>query len=257
MSRRERPSAGGAAHRARPAGGRSCRSSGVFGAHGDLLLLVPIAAGLTVGPERGAIAGFVAGLAVDLLVTTPFGLTALTLQPRRLRASAPSSPACCGRARCRCRSSPAVAGRRARHRRSGPSPPPSSARRACSTATSARIVARRVGRRRRPRAARPAGGAVGRGDPAAPSPAHEADGGGRLMRADTPRLRLGMLGIVAVSLFAALFARLWYLQVLGVARLPGAGHRQPAPRDHRTGARVAASSTATAWCSSTTACRSS
>jgi penicillin-binding protein 2 len=34
------------------------------------------------------------------------------------------------------------------------------------------------------------------------------------MRADTPRLRLGILGIVAVSLFAALFARLWYLQVL-------------------------------------------
>src|SRR5690606_37527762 len=29
------------------------------------------------GPERGAVAGFAAGLAVDLLVTTPFGLTAL------------------------------------------------------------------------------------------------------------------------------------------------------------------------------------
>ena len=51
---------------------------GVFGAHGDLLILVPITAGLTVGPERGAMAGFVAGLAVDLLVTTPFGLTALS-----------------------------------------------------------------------------------------------------------------------------------------------------------------------------------
>lgn len=34
------------------------------------------------------------------------------------------------------------------------------------------------------------------------------------MRNDTPRLRLGMIGVVAVSLFAALFARLWYLQVL-------------------------------------------
>ena len=34
------------------------------------------------------------------------------------------------------------------------------------------------------------------------------------MRNDTPRLRLGMLGVIAVSLFAALFARLWYLQVL-------------------------------------------
>jgi penicillin-binding protein 2 len=31
---------------------------------------------------------------------------------------------------------------------------------------------------------------------------------------DNPRLRLGILGIVAISLFAALFARLWYLQVL-------------------------------------------
>lgn len=51
---------------------------GLFGAHGDLLILVPITAAITVGPERGAVAGFAAGLAVDLLVTTPFGLTALT-----------------------------------------------------------------------------------------------------------------------------------------------------------------------------------
>jgi rod shape-determining protein MreD len=50
----------------------------LFGAHGDLLVLVPVAAALTVGPERGAVAGFAAGIAVDLLVTTPFGLTALT-----------------------------------------------------------------------------------------------------------------------------------------------------------------------------------
>lgn len=49
----------------------------VFGAHADLLVLVPIAVALVDGPERGAMAGFVAGLAVDLLVTTPFGLTAL------------------------------------------------------------------------------------------------------------------------------------------------------------------------------------
>ncbi|MBW3575610.1 MAG: penicillin-binding protein 2, partial [Actinobacteria bacterium] len=34
------------------------------------------------------------------------------------------------------------------------------------------------------------------------------------MTADTPRLRLGILAVVAVSLFAALFARLWFLQVL-------------------------------------------
>ncbi|MGQ0616559.1 MAG: penicillin-binding protein 2 [Acidimicrobiia bacterium] len=31
---------------------------------------------------------------------------------------------------------------------------------------------------------------------------------------DTPRPRLGVLGVVIVSLFAALFARLWYLQVM-------------------------------------------
>ena len=34
------------------------------------------------------------------------------------------------------------------------------------------------------------------------------------MRSDNPRLRLGIIGIVIVSLFAALFARLWYLQIL-------------------------------------------
>lgn len=34
------------------------------------------------------------------------------------------------------------------------------------------------------------------------------------MRSDTPRLRIAIIGIVAVSLFAALFTRLWYLQVL-------------------------------------------
>ncbi|MCU1375712.1 MAG: penicillin-binding protein 2 [Actinomycetia bacterium] len=34
------------------------------------------------------------------------------------------------------------------------------------------------------------------------------------MTADTPRLRLGVLAIIALSLFAALFTRLWYLQVL-------------------------------------------
>ena len=34
------------------------------------------------------------------------------------------------------------------------------------------------------------------------------------MTADNPRLRLGIVAVVAVSLFAALFARLWFLQVL-------------------------------------------
>ncbi|MEY2420768.1 MAG: penicillin-binding protein 2 [Acidimicrobiaceae bacterium] len=39
------------------------------------------------------------------------------------------------------------------------------------------------------------------------------------MSADNPRLRLGILGIVIVSLFAALFARLWYLQVMATKQL--------------------------------------
>lgn len=39
------------------------------------------------------------------------------------------------------------------------------------------------------------------------------------MTQDTPRLRLGVLAIVALSLFAALFTRLWYLQVLSAPDL--------------------------------------
>src|SRR6478735_3027553 len=34
------------------------------------------------------------------------------------------------------------------------------------------------------------------------------------MTSDSPRLRLGVIGIIAVSLFAALFSRLWFLQVM-------------------------------------------
>src|SRR5436309_15980002 len=34
------------------------------------------------------------------------------------------------------------------------------------------------------------------------------------MPLESPRLRLGVVGIVVISLFAALLARLWYLQVL-------------------------------------------
>ncbi|HEX8770735.1 MAG TPA: penicillin-binding protein 2 [Acidimicrobiales bacterium] len=36
---------------------------------------------------------------------------------------------------------------------------------------------------------------------------------------DSPRLRLGVLGVVVISLFAALLARLWYLQVLAAPEL--------------------------------------
>lgn len=50
----------------------------VFGAQGDLMLLVAIAAGLATGPERGAVLGFATGIAYDLLLQTPFGLSALT-----------------------------------------------------------------------------------------------------------------------------------------------------------------------------------
>ncbi|MGK2928668.1 MAG: rod shape-determining protein MreD [Acidimicrobiales bacterium] len=48
-----------------------------FGTPGDLLLLLAIAAGMATGPVRGAIVGFVAGLAIDLVLQTPFGLSAL------------------------------------------------------------------------------------------------------------------------------------------------------------------------------------
>jgi rod shape-determining protein MreD len=50
----------------------------VWGAHPDLLVLFPVAAGLVQGPQRGAIVGFVAGLAADLVVQLPFGLSPLS-----------------------------------------------------------------------------------------------------------------------------------------------------------------------------------
>jgi len=49
-----------------------------FGASPDLLLLVAAAAGLAGGPERGPMVGFAAGLALDVVLTTPFGLAALS-----------------------------------------------------------------------------------------------------------------------------------------------------------------------------------
>jgi rod shape-determining protein MreD len=50
----------------------------VLGVQGDLMLLVALAAGLAVGPDRGASIGFACGIAYDLLLQTPFGLSALT-----------------------------------------------------------------------------------------------------------------------------------------------------------------------------------
>jgi rod shape-determining protein MreD len=49
-----------------------------FGAHPDVLVIFPVAAGLAQGPQRGAIVGFVAGIAADLIVQLPFGLSPLT-----------------------------------------------------------------------------------------------------------------------------------------------------------------------------------
>jgi rod shape-determining protein MreD len=49
----------------------------VSGVHPDLLWLLPITAALLAGPETGAIVGFWAGLAFDLVLPTPFGLSAL------------------------------------------------------------------------------------------------------------------------------------------------------------------------------------
>ncbi len=49
----------------------------VAGATANLLLLVAVAGGIAGGAQRGAIVGFVAGLAFDLFLQTPFGLSAL------------------------------------------------------------------------------------------------------------------------------------------------------------------------------------
>jgi len=49
----------------------------VAGAHPDAMLLLPMAAGYTAGPDRGAVFGFAAGLLADLFLPTTFGLSAL------------------------------------------------------------------------------------------------------------------------------------------------------------------------------------
>ncbi|PLS75709.1 MAG: rod shape-determining protein MreD [Actinobacteria bacterium] len=43
----------------------------------DVLLLIAVAGGIVGGAERGAVIGFVSGMAVDLFVHTPLGLSAL------------------------------------------------------------------------------------------------------------------------------------------------------------------------------------
>jgi rod shape-determining protein MreD len=49
----------------------------IGGAHPDVLLLLPVAAGYAAGPDRGAVFGFITGLVADLFLPTPFGLSAL------------------------------------------------------------------------------------------------------------------------------------------------------------------------------------
>lgn len=44
----------------------------------DAMILLPIAAGMLAGSERGAIVGFFAGMLTDLFLQTPMGLSALT-----------------------------------------------------------------------------------------------------------------------------------------------------------------------------------
>jgi rod shape-determining protein MreD len=50
----------------------------VAGATGDVMMLLALVAGLAGGPRRGGVAGFVVGLVFDLVLLSPFGVTALT-----------------------------------------------------------------------------------------------------------------------------------------------------------------------------------
>lgn len=49
----------------------------VGGVHPDILILLPITAGIVGGPNRGVTVGFATGLVADLFLPTPFGLSAL------------------------------------------------------------------------------------------------------------------------------------------------------------------------------------
>lgn len=49
----------------------------IAGTHPDVMLLVAVAAGYVGGPGRGAVVGFGAGVAADLLLPTTFGMSAL------------------------------------------------------------------------------------------------------------------------------------------------------------------------------------
>lgn len=49
----------------------------IFGVHPDLLLLLSLVVAITGGADRGATAGFASGLATDVFLSTPLGLSAL------------------------------------------------------------------------------------------------------------------------------------------------------------------------------------
>ncbi len=49
----------------------------IGGVHPDVMVLLPILAGIVAGPARGATVGFGAGLVADLFLPTPYGLSAL------------------------------------------------------------------------------------------------------------------------------------------------------------------------------------
>ncbi|MGD0880700.1 MAG: hypothetical protein ABSB09_03890 [Acidimicrobiales bacterium] len=49
----------------------------VGGVHPDVMVLLPVLAGIIGGPSRGATIGFGTGLVADLFLPTPFGLSAL------------------------------------------------------------------------------------------------------------------------------------------------------------------------------------
>lgn len=52
-------------------------SLALLGVRPELTLLLAVAAGVAGGPDRGALVGFALGLAYDLFLQTPLGLTAL------------------------------------------------------------------------------------------------------------------------------------------------------------------------------------
>ena len=67
-------------------------SVALFGVQADLLLLLGVAAGVAAGPDRGAAIGFAAGIAYDLMLQTPFGLSALTTSGAQFSAFPDSIP---------------------------------------------------------------------------------------------------------------------------------------------------------------------